>query len=65
MDPVFLVTCDVAGLVTRGSDPARMEARRMAAERERKTAAHATLVVEQPVTAAHLDCPGPPMPCRN
>jgi hypothetical protein len=46
MDPVFLVICDVAGLVTRGSDSARMEARRMAAERERKTAAHATLAVE-------------------
>jgi hypothetical protein len=52
MDPIFRVMCDVAGLVTRGSDAARMETRRMAAERERRAAAHATVVVEQPITAA-------------
>ncbi len=51
MDPIFRVMCDVAGLVTRGSDAARMETRRMAAERERRSAAHATVVVEQPITA--------------
>jgi hypothetical protein len=28
-----------------------METRRMAAERERRSAAHATVVVEQPITA--------------
>ena len=46
MDPIFRVICDVAGLVTRGSDAARLETRRMAAERERRAA------VEQPITAA-------------
>ena len=51
MDPIFRVMCDVAGLVTRGSDAARMEARRMAAERERRPVADATVVVEQPITA--------------
>jgi hypothetical protein len=51
MDPTFRVMCDVAGLVTRGSDAARMETRRMADERERRSAAHATVVVEQPITA--------------
>ena len=52
MDPIFRVMCDVAGLVTRSSDAARMETRRMAAEYERRAAAHATVVVEQPITAA-------------
>jgi hypothetical protein len=52
MDPVFRVMCDVAALATRGSDAARMETRRMTAERERRTAVHATVVVEQPITAA-------------
>jgi hypothetical protein len=47
MDPVFRVMCDVAGLVTRGSDAARMETRRMAAERERSSAT----LAEQPITA--------------
>jgi hypothetical protein len=51
MDPVFRVMCDVAGLVTRGSDAARMETRRMGAERERRAAAHATFVAEQSITA--------------
>lgn len=35
MDPILRVIVDVAGLVTRGSDAARMETHRMAAERER------------------------------
>ena len=52
MDPIFRVMCDVAGLVTRGSDAARMETRRMAAERERRPVADATVVAEQPITAA-------------
>jgi len=51
MDPIFRVMCDVAGLVTRGSDAARMETRRMAAEREGRSAEHATVVGEQPITA--------------
>ena len=51
MDPIFRVMCDVAGLVTRGSDAARMEARRMAAERERGSAAPAAAVAERPVAA--------------
>ena len=50
MDPVFRVMCDVAGLVTRGSDAARMETRRMAAERERRSAEHVTVAAEQPIT---------------
>ena len=50
-DPVYRVMCDVAGLVTRGSDAARMETRRMAAEHERGSAAHETAVVEQPIDA--------------
>jgi hypothetical protein len=52
MDPVFRVMCDVAGIVTRGSDAARMETRRMAAERERRSAVHPTVVVEQQITAS-------------
>ena len=52
MDPIFRVMCDVAGLVTRGSDTARMETRHMAAERERRAAAHDTVVVKQSVAAA-------------
>ena len=51
MDPISRVMCDVAGLVTRGSDAARMETRRMADERERRSAAPATVVVEQPIAA--------------
>jgi hypothetical protein len=51
MDPIYRVMCDVAGLITRGSDAARMEMHRMAAERERRSAAHAAAVVEQAVTA--------------
>ena len=51
MDSIYRVMCDVAGLVARGSDAARMETRRLAAERERRSAAHGTTVVEQPVTA--------------
>ena len=50
MDLIFRVMCDVAGLVTRGSDAARMEARRMAAEREHRSVTHATAVVEQLIT---------------
>ncbi|HTP03121.1 MAG TPA: hypothetical protein VMJ64_17220 [Anaerolineales bacterium] len=50
MDPISRVMCDVAGLLARGSDAARMETRRMAAERERRSAAHATVVAEQPIT---------------
>jgi uncharacterized protein YjiS (DUF1127 family) len=38
MDPVFRVMYDVAGVVTRGSDAARTETQRMAAERERRAA---------------------------
>jgi len=52
MDPIFHVMCDVAGLVSHGSDVARMEARRMAAERERRAAAHDTVVMKQSVAAA-------------
>ena len=52
MDPVFRVMCVVAGLVTRGSDAARMEMQRMAAERERRTAAHVTAFVEQAIIAS-------------
>lgn len=44
MDPVFRVMCDVTGLVTRGSDAARMETQRMAAERERRAAAQTALL---------------------
>jgi len=51
MDPISRVMCDVAGLVTRGSDAARTETRRIAAERERRSAAHGTAVAEQPITA--------------
>ena len=50
MDPISRVMCDVASLLARGSDAARMETRRMAAERERRSAAHATVVAEQPIT---------------
>ena len=51
MDPIFRVMCDVAGLVTRGSDAARMETRRVVAEREHRSAAQATVIAEQPIAA--------------
>jgi hypothetical protein len=38
MDPIFRVMCDVAGLVTRGSDAARIEVRSTALEHERLAA---------------------------
>ena len=44
MDPIFRVLYDVVGLVTRGSDAARMETRPMAAERERRSAAQTALL---------------------
>jgi hypothetical protein len=39
MDDAFAIMLDVAGLVTRGSDAARTEARRIATERARRIAA--------------------------
>jgi len=51
MDLIFRVMCDVAALVTRGSDAARMETCRMVADRERRSAARAIGVVEPPITA--------------
>jgi len=50
MDPISRVMCDVAGLLAHGSDAARMEMRRMAAERERRSAAQAPVVVKQLIT---------------
>ena len=38
MDDVFGIMLDVSGLVTRGSDRARAEARQIAAERQRRVA---------------------------
>ena len=53
MDDIFRIMCDVAGLVTRGSDAARTEAWRVAAERERRAAAApAPAVADQPFAAA-------------
>jgi len=53
MDDIFAIMLDVAGLVTRGSDAARIEARHVAAQRERRAAAtYAPAVAEQPVAAA-------------
>lgn len=46
------VLMDVSGLLTRGSDAARQEARRIHAERERRVAANALAGTDQPVSAA-------------
>jgi len=66
MNGIFGIMCDVAGLVTRGSDAARIEARRIAAERERRAAAaHAPAVADQPVAAATPATERPPVRPRR
>ncbi len=52
MDDIFAIMLDVAGLVTCGSDAARIEARRIDAERGRRAATNALAVADQPVAAA-------------
>ena len=52
MNDIIAVMLDVAGLVTRGSDVARQEARRIAGERGHRAAAYALAVADQPVAAA-------------
>jgi len=52
MDDIFAIMLDVAGLVTRGSDAARIEAQRIAGERGSRAATNAVTVADQPVTAA-------------
>jgi hypothetical protein len=52
MDDVFRIMCDVAGLVTRGSDAARIEARRIAAQREEGAAASGLVEADQSRNAA-------------
>ena len=51
MDDIFRIMCDVAGLVTRGSDAAGMEARRIAAQREERAAARGLAGADQPAAA--------------
>ena len=51
-DDIFAIMLDVAGLVTRGSDAARIEARRIDAERGRRADTNALAVADQPVAAA-------------
>lgn len=52
MDDIFAIMLDVAGLVTRGSDAARIEAQRIAGERGSRAATNALAVADQPVAAA-------------
>ncbi len=52
MDDIFAIMLDVAGLVTRGSDAARIEAQRIAEERGSRAATNALAVADQPVAAA-------------
>ncbi len=49
MDDIAAIVLDVAGFLTRGSDAARIEARRIAAERGRSAAASAVPVADQPL----------------
>ena len=50
-DDIYAILLDVSGLVTRGSDAARIEARRIDAERGRRAATNALAVADQPVAA--------------
>ncbi len=52
MNDIIAVMLDVAGLLTRGSDVARTEARRIAEERGHRAASNALAVADQPVAAA-------------
>ena len=52
MDDVYRIIRDVAGLVTRGSDAARIEARGIAAQREERAAASGVAGADQSVAAA-------------
>ena len=52
LNDTFAIMTDVAGLITRGSDVGRQEARRIHAERERGAATNALAVADQPVAAA-------------
>jgi hypothetical protein len=54
MDEIFGIMCDVARLVTRGSDAARIEARRDAAQREERAAARPLTCADQSVAAASV-----------
>ncbi len=52
MNDITAVMLDVSGLVTRGSDVARIEAQRIAGERGHRAATNALAVADQPVAAA-------------
>jgi hypothetical protein len=52
MDDIAAIVLDVTGLVTRGSDAARTEARRIAAKRGRSAAASAAPAADPPLAAA-------------
>jgi hypothetical protein len=61
MDGMFGILCDVAGLVTRGSDLARVEARRGAEERMWRVGAGPT---ERPATVDAGEAMEPAAPRR-
>jgi hypothetical protein len=52
LDDIFAITLDVARLVTRGSDAARIEAERIARQRGSRAATNALAVADQPLAAA-------------
>lgn len=52
MNDIIAVMLDVSGLITRGSDAARQEARRIDAERGYRADTNALAVADQPFVAA-------------
>jgi len=52
MDGIFRTMCDVAGLLARGSDAARIEARHIAAQRKERAAASGVVGAAQSVAVA-------------
>ena len=65
MDDVFAIMFDVAGLVTRGSNAPRIEARRIAEERGSRAAVAAAPPPDQPVAATAQTTERPPVRPRR
>jgi len=65
MDDIIAIMIDVAGLVTRGSDAARIEARRIAEARASRAAANAATSPDRPVAAAAQATERTPVRPRN
>lgn len=65
MNDIVAVMLDVSGLLTRGSDVARTEARRIAGERGHRAATTALAVADRPVAAAAQATERTPMRPRS